>query len=165
MDKSRINELVEYPVKALQKIGTDPAVVQLLTNNPDIDMESDEADSVFDKFLFDYGYVDGTVDEAAAFICVEAEVTDIPNTTIQDLKLYVTVICHKLFMPIDTSKFKGVIGNRRENLCRCVDNLLNGSNIFGIGNLTLNSARVVPAPTGFAARELTYSVPNFQNKF
>jgi hypothetical protein len=128
-------------------------------------MDSDEADAVFDKYLFDYGYVDGTVDEASAFICVEAEVTDIPNTTIQDLKLYVTVICHKLFMPIDTLKFKGVIGNRRENLCRCIDDLLNGSNIFGIGSLTLNSARVVPAPTGFAARELTYSVPNFQNKF
>lgn len=164
MANTFLDELVEYPVKALQKIGTDEMVVRLLTNNPDIDMDSEEADKVFDKYLFDYGYVDGTTSETAAYVCVEAEVAKTSSPTVQDMRLYVTIICHKQFMDIDASKFKGVIGNRRENLVRYIDRLLNNSDIFGIGKLTLETARTVSAPTGFAARELTYKVPEFRTK-
>ena len=164
MAKTFLDEMVEYPVKALQKIGTDETIVKLLTNDPQIDMDSDEADTVFDRFLFDYGYVDGTTAETAAYICVEAEVSRVPTATIHDLRLYVTVICHKQFMPIDPSKFKGMIGNRRDNLVRYVDRLLNGSDVFGIGALSLDNVKTVAAPTGFTAREITYRVPNFRNK-
>ena len=127
-------------------------------------MESEDADEVFEKFLFDYIYVDGTTTEAAAYICVEAETAKSPTPTMQNMKLYVTVICHKQFMKVDATKFKGMIGNRRDNLVRYVDKLLNGSDIFGIGALTLENAHTVAAPTGFAARELTYTVPDFRNK-
>lgn len=51
-----IDQLVEYPAKAIHKIGTDKTVAALLTNDPDIDMSSDEADDIFDKYLYDYGY-------------------------------------------------------------------------------------------------------------
>lgn len=164
MDKTFLDELVEYPVKALHSIGTDPTVVQLLTDNPDIDMDSEEADGVFDKYLFDYIYVDGTTTETAAYICVETEMSRHQTETIQDMKLYVTIICHKQFMKVNTTKFKGMVGNRRDNLVRYTDKLLNGADIFGIGGLTLVSARTVPAPTGFSAREMTYIVPDFRKR-
>lgn len=163
MDKTFNDELVEYPVKVLQAIGTDKTIVSLLTDDPNIDMDSEEADSVFDKYLFDYGYVDGTVAESGAYICVEAETERSYTTAIKNMKIYVTILCHKGFMGIDPSKFKGMIGNRRENLSRYIDKLLSGSDAFGIGELTLMTSRVVPAPSGFAARELTYEVPNFKS--
>lgn len=155
---------MEYPVKALHEIGTDEMVVRLLTNNPSVDMDSDEADAVFDRYLFDYGYVDGTTEESEAYVCVEAEVSGVSSPTIKDMKLYVTVFCHKKFMKIDAAKFRGMIGNRRDNLVRYVDKLLNGSEIFGIGRLKLEYARTIPAPTGFTARELSYSVHEFRDK-
>ena len=162
MAKTYLDELVEYPVKALQRIGTDETVVQLLTNNPNVDMESDEADGVFDKNLFDYGFVDDTTQEATAYICAEADVVKAPGSTMKNMELYVFIYCHKQFMNIDGSKFKGMIGNRRDNLIRYTDKLLNGSDIFGIGKLEFKSAKVIPAPTGFSARELTYVVPDFK---
>lgn len=164
MAKSFLDEVIEYPVTALHKIGTDADVVKLLTDNPDIDMDSDEADEVFDKYLYDYGYVDVTTDEAAAYICIEANLTNAASTSFNDIKVYVTVICHKEFMNIDSTKFKGIIGNRRDNLTRYVDKVLNNSEVFGIGKLTLLTARVVSAPTGFTARELTYTVSEFKRK-
>jgi hypothetical protein len=163
-DKTYLDELVEYPVIALHRIGSDKVVAQLLTNNPDIDMESGEADAIYDRYLFDYNYVDGAVNEAAAFICVEAELTSPTSHTMVDFKLYVTIVCHKSFMDIDVTKFKGIIGNRRENLVRRVDKLLNDSVMFGIGQLTLDSARTVSAPAGFVARELAYRVSDFKDK-
>jgi hypothetical protein len=164
LDNTFLDELVEYPVKALQKIGTNKTVVSLLTNNPSVDMDGDEADTVFDKYLFDYDYVDGTTEEAAAYICVEAELPGIPTRSIKNMKLYVKVVCHKKYMKIDTSKFNGLIGNRRDNITRYVDNLLNGSDVFGIGELSLVDCRTAPAPAGFAARELSYVVSDFIGK-
>ena len=139
-------------------------LIQKETGNPDIDMESEEADEIFDKYLFDYIYVDGTTTEAAAYICVEAETSKAPTVTMQNMKLYVTIFCHKQFMKVDTTKFKGMIGNRRDNLIRYVDKLLNGSDIFGIGKLSLEHAHTIPAPTGFSARELTYTVPEIRKR-
>lgn len=164
MANTFLDELVEYPVKALHRIGTDPTVVKLLTDDPCMDMESEDADGVFDKFLFDYIYVDGTTTEAAAYVCVEAEAAKSLTPSMQNMKLYVTVICHKQFMKVDAAKFKGMIGNRRDNLVRYVDRLLNGSDIFGIGALTLEHVRTVAAPTGFTARELTYTIPDFRHR-
>ena len=110
-----MDELVEYPVKVLQKIGTDKTVVSLLTDNPDIDMQSEEADEVFNKYLFNYGYVDNTTSETAAYICVESDLSRFISPAMQEMKIYVTIICHKQFMNIDTSKFQGMVGNRRDN--------------------------------------------------
>lgn len=162
MANTSLDKLVEYPVKALHSIGTNQTVVQLLTDNPSVDMESKEADDVFDKYLFDYMYVDGTTEEASAYICVEAEVIKAPTATMQNMKLYVTVICHKQFMKVNPSKFQGMIGNRRDNLVRYINEMLDGSDIFGIGKLSLAYAHTVAAPTGFTARELTYTVPEIR---
>lgn len=164
MDNTYLDGLVDFPVKALHRIGTDPMIVSLLTDNENIDMTSEEADEVFEKYLFDYGYVDNTTTEAAAYICVEAETTKSPTNTIQDMYLFVTVTCHKQFMKLDSSRFKGMTGNRRDNLVRCVDNVLNSSMNYGIGALSLQSVRTAAAPAGFSAREITYTVPGFSGK-
>lgn len=161
MAKTFIDELVEAPVKVLQRIGTDETIVQLLTNDPKIDMSSDAADEVFERYLFDYAYVDETTDEAEAYICAEVEIPRVPSPTFRDVVLYVTVLCHKRYMSIDTSKFKGMIGNRRENLVRYIDRVISGADLFGVGQLALTSITTVPAPSGFTARELVYQVPNF----
>lgn len=164
LDKTFLDELVEYPAKVIQMIGVDKTVVSLLTDEANIDMDSDKADEAFDKYLFDYEYVDNTTVEARAFVCVESEVKRTPTPTIQDLRVYVRIICHKNYMKIDPSRFKGIIGNRRDNLVRAIDKVLNGSDIFGIGNLTLDSVNTVSSPTGFTARELTYKISDFKNK-
>lgn len=159
-----LDDLVEFPVKALHRIGTDETIAALLTDNENIDMDSEEADSIFDRYLFDYEYVDSTTTEAAAYICVEVEASKSPTNTINDMYLYVTVICHKQFMKIDPSKFKGMIGNRRDNLVRHIDEVLNSSMNYGIGALLLQSVRTTAAPAGFTAREMTYTVPAFRDK-
>lgn len=164
MAKTFLDELVEYPARVIQKLGTTPDIVSLLTDNTLIDMDSDEADEVFDKYLFDYGYVDTTSSEARAYICVEAELIRASTPTINDFYLYVTVICHKGFMSLDNTRFVGILGNRRDNLVREIDKVLNGAEAFGIGALTLKSVKTVSSPVGFTARELTYFVSDFRNR-
>ena len=164
MANTYLDQLVEYPAKALQQIGTNEKIAKLLTNNPNLDMDSDEADDVFDKYLFDYIYVDDTTSSAEAYVCVEAELQRVENPNFQDFRIYCTIICHKRFMAVDPSLFPGMIGNRRDNLVRYVDSVLDGSPIYGVGNLTLVSVKTVPSPVGFSSRELTYKIADFRNK-
>lgn len=163
MARTYLDELVEYPAKVLSRIGTNETIVSLLLDNWDIDPDSDEADSVFDEYLFDYLYVDGTSAESKAYICVEAELNKNGSSTMQDFRLYVTVICHKGYMKLDPARCKGMIGNRRDNLVRAIDLILSGSSLVGIGSLTLMSVRTVPSPAGFTTRELTYKVSDFKD--
>lgn len=164
MYKTNLDEIVEYPLKAIQKIGTDPTVAGLILNENLDTVTDDIADEILTENIFDYGYVDGVTTEATAYIFVEAEVARQPGATTKNMNLYVRVLCHKQFMKIDPTKFTGITGNRRDNLVRYIDALLEGSDIFGIGALKLQSVSTVAAPTGFAAREMTYSVPDFQKK-
>lgn len=127
-------------------------------------MDSEEAYSVYDKYIFDYGYVDGTTDSTEAYICVESEINRVSSPTMQDLRVFVTVICHKGYMSLDPATFTGVLGNRRDNLVRYIDKVLNDSEVFGIGKLTLDSIRTVSAPNGFSAREITYRIADFKDK-
>ena len=80
---------------------------------------------------------------------------------IKNTKVYVTVACHKGYMPLDKKKFKGVIGNRRDNLVRYIDKVLNNSMFLGIGTLKLKSVATLQPINGFTVREITYEVPDF----
>jgi len=64
-------------------------------------------------------------------------------------------------MQLDRKVFKGVIGNRRDNLVRFIDRLLNFSDIFGIGALSLRAVRTGTLSDKFTIRELEYRVPEF----
>lgn len=164
MAETNIDEIVDFPLKALQKIGTDATIIRLLLNDPTVDPDSDEADSVFDKYLFDYEYVDETTVETAAYICVESEVVKTLSATMDSMSLYVTVVCHRNFMDIDHDKFPGMAGCRRENLIRYIDKAIGGSGVFGVGKLRLQSIKTIPAPAGFVAREMCYDVPIFDHE-
>ena len=164
MADTYLDALTDYPLKALHAIGNDQTVVSLLTDDPNVVIGSEEADSVFDKYLFDYDFVDDTTVETAAYICAEAEVVRVPTDTMKTMEFYITVICHKKFMRIDTSKFKGMAGNRRDNLVRYIDNILSGTDLFGIGKLKFNRVVTVNSPAGFSARQIIYTVPDFNVK-
>lgn len=161
MAKTYMDELVEYPAKALQRIGTDVTIAKLVTNNPSIVIGSDEADAIFEKNLFDYAYVDSTNHETAAFIFAEVEIPRVINKTIKGMRLYINVVCHKQYMRLDPALFPGLVGNRRDNLVRYIDKLLNQNDVFGIGLLSLISVRNIAGPFDFTVREITYEIPDF----
>lgn len=161
MAKTYLDQLVEYPAKIIKTISEDKYCVGLLLNKPFEETTENDYDKALENYIFDYQYVDDTTQESAAYIWVDADVSHVDNMRIKGMRVYVTVACHKSFMKLDSGKFKGVIGNRKDNLVRYVDRLLNGKNLFGIGVLKLESVRVISPINGFTLREITYSIPDF----
>lgn len=165
MAKTFLDEIVEYPSKALQTISNNKECMALLLNKKLSELTEDDIDTAIDDYMFDYEYVDNTTTETAAYIWVEMDVPRVSNKHIKEAKLYITIACHKQFMKIKSNIISGVGGNRRDNLVRFVDKVLNGNDIFGIGVLALESVKSVSSSnTQFTCREMCYRVSDFNIK-
>lgn len=161
MAKTYLDQLVEYPAKVIQKISEDKQIISFIVNKELTRVTEDDFDAVLDGSIFSYQYIDDTVTTVGAFVCVEIDIPSVSNKHIKDAEIYVTVACHQKYMRLDTKRYKGVIGNRRDNITRYIDKIINNTPIFGIGNLTLKSVRTLAPYNHFVFKELTYKVPDF----
>lgn len=161
MADTYLDQLVEFPAEIIRRISEDKYCVGLLVNKSFDSVEEDDMDDALENHIFDYQYVDKTTQEAGAYVWAEIEVPRVDNRQIKSVRVYVTIACHGQVMRLDRNKFAGVIGNRRDNLVRYVDRLLNGSQVFGIGTLELRSALTLTSINNFTIRELTYEIPDF----
>ena len=161
MAKTYLDQLVEYPAKIIKKISEDEHCVGLMVNKNSEKVTEDDSDKVLDENIFDYQYVDETTKEAAAYVWVEMEVPYVDNKHIKGTRIYVTIACHKSYMKLNASECRGMTGNRRDNLVRYIDKLLNEAQLMGIGALSLQSVKTLTPINGFVMREITYSVPDF----
>ena len=152
---------MEFPKKAIGSITSSKTIIALLVNKAVNAVTQEDIDRVLTDSIFDYQYVDMTTQESAAYIWVEIDIPRVANRTVKDVRLYVTVSCHKKFMRPDKRKFPGMTGNRRDNLVRFIDKVLNFSDIFGIGKLKLQSVKTLSPVNGFTLKELEYLVPDF----
>ncbi len=161
MANSYLDQLVTYPAEIINRIASDDTCVGLLVNKAPSTVDDTDRDAVLDEHLFDYQYVDSTTQTSTAYVWVEVDVGDVENKHIKDLRVYVTIACHKSYMKLETKVFKGMMGNRRDNLARRIDVLLNDSEFLGIGRLSLKSVNTCAPINGFTVKELTYITPDF----
>lgn len=165
MAKTYLDEIIEYPMKVIQSICQSKECIALLLNKNINQISEDDADDALDRYIKTYQYVDDTVTESAAYIWVETDIPRVDNSTIKDMHLYVTIACSKDFMEIKKKIISGLAGNRRDNLVRYIDKVINGSDVFGIGKLKLTSMVTLTSSNQlFTIRELTYEVPDFNIK-
>lgn len=156
-----LDPAIDYASNIVKKLAQSQKVVALIFDDPDIDMDGSKAQSVCDTRIFDYNFVDETVKEVGAYILVEADVVKRPTGATNRYEINIYVVCHKTYMKLDPKKFKGMRGNRRDNISRCIDELLEGSREFGIGKLHLVGFDTVGAPMKMSARQLVYLTPEF----
>lgn len=155
---THLDPIIDYKYNVISALQNAPEIIGLITNKQNIDLESQSAiDSMNDNF-HDYLYVDETAQEARADLMIEAVATKINSGTIQTLELYVQVLVSKNYMDL---KFKGVKGNRLDNLCRYVDLYLRGSRDYGIGALQIQDCLLNAVPQDFVSKMLVYEIKDF----
>lgn len=161
MAKTYIDQIVDYPAKVMLRIAEDNVCSGLILNKNFNNITDEDKDKVLEENIKDYQYIDDTSQETAAYVWVEMDINRIENRTVKNCMLYITVCCHKNYMKISPTVYKGILGNRRDNLVRYIDKLLSNTILLGIGKLTLKSVRTVSPINGFTARELSYEIPDF----
>lgn len=159
-----LDDMTLYKEAIIRKIASSQKVIGLLVNDPMIDMDSDEANDIIDRNIFDYDYIDRTVQRSDAYIMVDSELDYPTSGTMNQWRVYVQIVCAKTFNSMDHKIFKGVSGNRRDNLAQEIDALLNGERFIGIGDLELLSAAPATVPDTFTSMLLTYRVHDFRRE-
>lgn len=159
-----LDPAIDYASEIVKRLAQSQKVVGLIFDDPNIDMDSEKVQNICNTNIFDFNFVDETVKEVGAFILVEANIIKRPTYTTNRYEVDIYVVCHKNYMKLDSKKFKGVRGNRRDNISRQVDALIEGSNDFGIGKIELVAFDTVGAPMKMSARQLTYLTPEFAVK-
>ena len=163
-DTRPLDDMTLYKEAIIRKIAASQKVIGLLVNDPMIDMDSDEANDIIDRNIFDYDYIDRTVQRSDAYIMVDSELDYPTSGTMNQWRVYVQNVCAKTFNSMDHKIFKGVSGNRRDNLAQEIDALLNGERFIGIGDLELLSAAPATVPDTFTSMLLTYRVHDFRRE-
>lgn len=164
MRKTFLSDGIRYKAEVIKQLCSSQPVIGLLGNNPNIDLSSEEASSLMDHNIYDFNYVSKTIERADAFIMVDADMINITSGTMNAWELYVQVVCHKTYVPLDASIFKGLSGNRLDNLTYEIDSLLNGTRLFGIGLLELSSCTTAVVPDSFSSKILTYRINEFRRE-
>lgn len=161
--QTHLDELINYSSSIINKLANSPEIVGLIVDKADPDMSGEDGEMAR-QHMFDYDYIDETVLQAGAYIMVDVDMAEASSGTINDMEVYVQICVSKKYMDLDAQKFPGVKGNRRDNLARQVDLLINGSRDLGIGRLQLASARTAGVPQAFTSKMLTYRIPDFAKR-
>lgn len=149
----KLEELYDYKNLMMKKFCTDEDVVKIVTNNEDAAVPNHDLPYTQ---IYPFEYVPETVDEGKTFICFDVDIVSVPNKTFYLPVLYVWIFTHK-------SRFRMSNGGglTLDRLAVAVNNLLNGSRYFGLGELKLDSIRRFEPITDFRGRTLTYYSKDF----
>lgn len=158
---THVDELINSCILIINKLASSKEVTGLILNNQNIDMASEDAEKVYDH-LYDYDYVDDTIQEACTVVTVCADMARASSPTMKHIKIYIHITCSKDIMRL--KGFRGVKGNRAMNIVRQIDLLLNGSREFGIGRLQLEQITNSVTTKPFASVLMTYSIEDFAHK-
>lgn len=159
-----LDDLIGYKEAVIRKITQSATVIGLLLDDPSVDMTSDAANDIIDRNIFDFDYVDRTIQRSDAYIMVDSELDRPTSGTMNQWYLFVQVVCSKTYNTLDHKLFKGVNGNRRDNLAKQIDLLLNGERFIGIGRLELVSVAPASVPDTFTSMLMTYRVVDFRRE-
>lgn len=164
MEVTNLDNLINFPRMILNHIASSKILRELITNKINASIEDLEDNDGNYKYMFDYDYVDDSTSEEKLYICLDVLPSDVTNSHITEMSIVINVICHKDYMQLDNKIFKGIKGNRRDNVIRYIDTLMNGNNNFGIGKVELMSVSPITVSKRYTGRALVYYVYDFNRR-
>ena len=157
-----LDEIIDYKDTAIKKMLASQDIMSLMFDIPDIDMESDEVYKARETRFFDYGINPDTIQGDTVFIFVQSSMVNRINANFKGMAMTISIVCNEHYIKLDKKKFKGIKGNRIDNIARQIVVALDDDDQeFGIGELTLTQCRPVNVPKGYTAVELAYEVDDF----
>ena len=162
---TNLDEIVDYPDAIALALSQNQTIVGLLVDDPNAEIGDN---NVLGSQIYNYNFIPDVATDSLSYITIDTVVSDAKTETVKTLKVIITVISNKTNMKLKPTIFKGVAGNRRDNLVRYTDLIVRKMDNLGIGKLQL-TARTPVAPvsigvTDYTAKQLVYEVPNFDRR-
>lgn len=124
--------------------------------------------------IFDHIFIDGAINNAKVFINIEVYVDKVQYDILNEFTLLLNIFAEKTLISLDENsiptksemKSLGLYGNRIDQLCSCIDGLLNKNSSFGIGDVqpaTIGYNQIYYPNNNYYGKTLRYTVKNYND--
>lgn len=127
----QLQEFFDYKNQLMEDLLTNSEIVRLV--NDTVALENAEALAYTQVFPCEY--VPDTVEHGKTYICFDVDILESVNKTYLLPTLYVWVFTHKSLLRLPEG------GVRTDKLCSEICNAINGSRMYGLGELNLYSVK------------------------
>lgn len=149
--------VIKFKYQAIDEILRSQDIMSLMFDTPNIDMDCDAVYNAETHNVYDYSFCDDTFAADKAVLFIESALTNRPSEHFGRVNLIIQVMCNNNYVSLPKTKFKGMLGNRIDNICQSIIRLIDGSTEYGIGRLYLSDCQPCSAPNGFAAKQLVFT--------
>ena len=152
----RLNELFNYKNQLMKDICSNERIVKLITDRSDSEVPNHTLPY---SQVFPFEFVPETVDDGQTFVCFDVDVESVDNRTFYNPVLYIWIFTHKSKLRLPEG------GVRTDEIASAIDDVLNCSRVYGLGELSLNSVdRFVPT-IDYQGRVLVYIAKDFNKVY
>ena len=151
----QLQEFFDYKNQLMEDLLTNSEIVRLV--NDTVTLENAEALAYTQVFPCEY--VPDTVEQGTTYICFDVDILESVNKTYLLPTLYVWVFTHKSLLRLPEG------GVRTDKLCSEICNAINGSRMYGLGELNLYSVKRFAPMTDYQGKCMAFRAVDFNKQF
>ena len=151
----QLQEFFDYKNQLMEDLLTNSEIVRLV--NDTVTLENAEALAYTQVFPCEY--VPDTVEHGTTYICFDVDILESVNKTYLLPTLYVRVFTHKTLLRMPEA------GLRTDKLCSEICNAINGSRMYGLGELNLYSVKRCAPMTDYQGKCMAFRAVDFNKQF
>ena len=149
----QLQEFFDYKNQLMEDLLTNETILKLLDDDYEI---TDTPESLMYTQVFPYEYIPETIEHGQTFICCDVDVQRAQNKTFLTPVFYIWEFTHKSKLRLPNGG-----GVRTDKLASEIAKAINGSRMYGLGELNFYSAKRFAPIMDYQGKVLTFRAVDF----
>lgn len=149
----QLQDFYDYKNRFAEDVLTDENLVHLITDDANYDMS--RVGELMYSHVFPFEYMPETLEKAGTYLFIEVEAQRMTEETFFTPVIYVWIMCHKSKLRLPEG------GVRTDALVSALAGKMNGSRMYGIGELDLYAVRRFSPIADYNGKMMTFHAREF----
>ena len=152
----KTSPITRYKSKLMSSIINSPELIALVNDSYIEDGEIIDANGLVYKQIFPFYYIPDTQTETLSYVLMKVNGLGVSGKIYNKAEVYICVMSHQDIMKVEDAN-----GTRIDLMGEIIEDLFNGRDDFGFGEMELKSNAEININTTYRGRELRFFVEDF----
>ena len=152
----KTSPITRYKSKLMSSIINSPELIALVNDSYIEDGEIIDANGLVYKQIFPFYYIPDTQTETLSYVIMKVNGLGVSGKIYNKAEVYICVMSHQDIMKVEDAN-----GTRIDLMGEIIEDLFNGRDDFGFGEMELKSNAEININTTYRGRELRFFVEDF----
>ena len=152
----KTSPITRYKNKLMSSIINSPELIALVNDSYIEDGEIIDANGLVYKQIFPFYYIPETQTETLSYVIMKVNGLGVSGKIYNKVEVYICVMSHQDIMIVEDAN-----GTRIDLMGEIIEDLFNGRDDFGFGEMELRSNAEININTTYRGRELRFFVEDF----